>query len=52
MAVPQSNGVNGSSTTPAPYDANDNITRFTAPSRPKSPSQLNALFHNKSRCFV
>lgn len=32
-------------------NANDNITRFNPPSRVLSPFQ-NALFHNKTRCFV
>ncbi|GLI79038.1 ATP citrate lyase subunit 1 [Penicillium ochrochloron] len=32
-------------------NANDNITRFNPPSRVLSPLQ-NALFHNKTRCFV
>lgn len=31
--------------------ANDNITRFTAASRPLTPLEHN-LFHNKTRCFV
>jgi hypothetical protein len=35
----------------APFSANDNIRRFAPPSRALSPSQ-NALFHNKTRCFV
>ncbi|KAI1767091.1 citrate synthase [Hypoxylon sp. FL1150] len=32
--------------------ANDNITRFAAPSRPLSPLPAHALFNNKTRCFV
>lgn len=31
--------------------ANDNIARFDAPSRVRSPLEHN-LFHNKTRCFV
>ncbi|KAL9622545.1 MAG: hypothetical protein Q9160_003042 [Pyrenula sp. 1 TL-2023] len=47
------NGVNGTSgtSTPGPYSANDNIRRFDPPSRALSP-QSQALFHNKTRCFV
>ncbi|KAI9667463.1 MAG: citrate synthase [Bathelium mastoideum] len=42
------NGVNG-----APgLSANDNITRFAAPSRPLSPHADHTLFHTKTRCFV
>ncbi|KFY61415.1 hypothetical protein V496_05016 [Pseudogymnoascus sp. VKM F-4515 (FW-2607)] len=33
-------------------NANDNIRRFVAPSRPLSPRAEHALFHNKTRCFV
>ncbi|KAH0558396.1 hypothetical protein GP486_004942 [Trichoglossum hirsutum] len=33
-------------------NANDNIRRFTAPSRPLSPNAPHTLFHNKTRCFV
>ncbi|OAG42934.1 ATP-citrate synthase subunit 1 [Fonsecaea monophora] len=43
------NGDNIDSETP--FSANDNIRRFAPPSRGLSPSQ-NALFHNKTRCFV
>ena len=32
--------------------ANDNIRRFTAPSRPRSPPPDHALFHPKTRAFV
>jgi len=32
--------------------ANDNIRRFTAPSRPLSPPAEHTLFHPKTRCFV
>lgn len=39
-------------TTPAPISANDNITRFAAPSRPLSPLPQHALFTNKTRCLV
>lgn len=35
----------------APFSANDNIRRFAPPSRVLTPTQ-NALFHNKTRCFV
>ncbi|KAI7310904.1 putative ATP-citrate synthase subunit, partial [Hortaea werneckii] len=41
-AVP--NGTTGS--------ANDNIQRFTAPSRSMSPTPEHTLFHPKTRCFV
>ncbi|KAI9709571.1 MAG: citrate synthase [Bogoriella megaspora] len=54
-AVPVANGTstsaNGTNGTPG-LSANDNITRFTAPSRPLSPPAEHTLFHNKSRCFV
>jgi hypothetical protein len=36
----------------AGLSANDNITRFSAPSRPLSPRAEHTLFHNKTRCFV
>ncbi|KAI1457854.1 citrate synthase [Annulohypoxylon moriforme] len=45
-----SNGVNGA--TSGGLSANDNITRFAAPSRPLSPLPSHALFNNKTRCFV
>ncbi|KAI1411259.1 citrate synthase [Hypoxylon sp. FL1857] len=45
-----SNGVNGA--TKGGLSANDNITRFAAPSRPLSPLPAHALFNNKTRCFV
>ncbi|KAF2274523.1 citrate synthase [Westerdykella ornata] len=32
--------------------ANDNITRFSAPSRPLSPPAAHTLFHPKTRCLV
>ena len=32
--------------------ANDNIRRFTAPSRPRSPPPQHTLFHPKTRAFV
>ncbi|TGZ83632.1 citrate synthase [Ascodesmis nigricans] len=32
--------------------ANDNIRRFTAPSRPRSPPPAHTLFHPKTRAFV
>jgi ATP citrate (pro-S)-lyase len=50
-----SSGVNGTSTPAAgslSANANDNITRFAAPSRPLSPLPAHALFTNKTRCFV
>lgn len=37
---------------PAGLSANDNITRFAAPSRPLSPLPGHALFNDKTRCFV
>ena len=42
---------NGSKT-PVAASANDNIARFSAPSRPLSPLPSHALFTNKTRCFV
>lgn len=33
-------------------NANDNIRRFAAPSRPLSPRAEHTLFHDKTRCFV
>lgn len=39
-------------THPTGLSANDNITRFAAPSRPLSPLPTHALFNNKTRCFV
>ncbi|KAI1802747.1 citrate synthase [Daldinia bambusicola] len=50
MSSVAANGVNG--TTSGGLSANDNITRFTAPSRPLSPLPPHALFNNKTRCFV
>lgn len=55
-AAPVTNGAaNGTNGTATPANnnisANDNITRFDAPSRTLSPFQ-HALFHNKTRCFV
>ncbi|TPX10004.1 uncharacterized protein E0L32_008851 [Thyridium curvatum] len=44
------NGVNGTSS--GGLSANDNITRFAAPSRPLSPLPSHALFNQKTRCFV
>ena len=32
--------------------ANDNISRFSAPSRPLSPGHQKSLFHEKTRCLV
>ncbi|MCJ1339439.1 citrate synthase [Bachmanniomyces sp. S44760] len=52
-SVPSTNGVNGTNgVTGKAASANDNIRRFTAPSRPRSPSADHMLFHNKTRCFV
>jgi len=51
MASAGNVGPSGSST-PAPQGANDNITRFSAPSRPLSPAPEHALFTNKTRCLV
>ncbi|KAI0384830.1 citrate synthase [Hypomontagnella monticulosa] len=50
MSSVTANGVNG--TTSGGLSANDNITRFAAPSRPLSPLPAHALFNNKTRCFV
>lgn len=41
-----STSVNGTS------QPNDNITRFSAPSRALSPTPSHTLFHPKTRCFV
>lgn len=46
------NGANGASPAPAGQNANDNIRRFAAPSRPLSPHAAHTLFHDKTRCFV
>jgi succinyl-CoA synthetase alpha subunit len=46
-AMPAVNG-----TTAGNSGANDNITRFAAPSRTLSPGAVESLFHNKTRCFV
>jgi len=35
-----------------PANPNDNIRRFTAPSRSLSPHAEHLLFHDKTRCFV
>ncbi|KXJ96405.1 ATP-citrate synthase subunit 1 [Microdochium bolleyi] len=51
MASTGNLGVSGTST-PAPTGANDNITRFSAPSRSLSPAPEHALFSNKTRCLV
>ena len=53
-AAPVTNGApatNGTAT-PQHLSADDNITRFEAPSRTLSPSSAHALFHPKTRCFV
>lgn len=47
----KTNGTNGTHP-PTGLSANDNITRFAAPSRPLSPLPTHALFNNKTRCFV
>lgn len=49
MAAAAVNSVNGHEKNLA---ANDNIQRFTAPSRPLSPQAGHTLFHPKTRCFV
>lgn len=41
------NGITASGARP-----NDNIARFTAPSRSLSPTPKHTLFHPKTRCFV
>jgi hypothetical protein len=43
---------NGSTSNATNRNANDNITRFVAPSRPMSPPAAYNLFHPKTRCFV
>ncbi|KAI1843088.1 hypothetical protein JX265_005131 [Neoarthrinium moseri] len=48
---PTTNGVNGTSSAGG-LSANDNITRFGAPSRPLSPLPEHALFSDKTRCLV
>ncbi|KAI9866850.1 MAG: citrate synthase [Trichoglossum hirsutum] len=50
-ADPTPSSAGDASTTLSP-NANDNIRRFTAPSRPLSPNAPHTLFHNKTRCFV
>ncbi|KAK8208067.1 ATP citrate lyase subunit 1 [Zalaria obscura] len=58
MAVPAVGGTpNGTSTsmpngTASNLKADDNIARFSAPSRPLSPLGEHTLFHPKTRCFV
>ncbi|KAH8816262.1 citrate synthase-like protein [Xylogone sp. PMI_703] len=47
MTAPIANGP-----TSGNLSANDNITRFQAPSRPLSPRAEHTLFHDKTRCFV
>jgi ATP citrate (pro-S)-lyase len=41
-----------SPTTGGGASANDNIRRFTAPSRPRSPPAEHTLFHPKTRAFI
>jgi hypothetical protein len=43
---------NGTSNGLQAPNANDNIQRFAAPSRPLSPQPQHNLFHPKTRCFV
>lgn len=43
---------NGAGSASLSANANDKITRFSAPSRPLSPLPAHALFNNKTRCFV
>ncbi|XXG97326.1 hypothetical protein Hte_003622 [Hypoxylon texense] len=50
MSSATTNGVKGTGN--GGLSANDNITRFAAPSRPLSPLPAHALFNNKTRCFV
>ncbi|MCJ1422038.1 citrate synthase [Xylographa parallela] len=50
-SMPNTNGTNGVNGLGG-ASANDNIRRFTAPSRPLSPHADYQLFHNKTRCFV
>ncbi|KAJ0340490.1 hypothetical protein COL922a_003298 [Colletotrichum nupharicola] len=50
-ATPSANGANGAKAASG-LSANDNITRFSAPSRPLSPLPDHALFNDKTRCFV
>lgn len=50
MPSATSNGTNG--VVPSAGNANDNISRFGAPSRPLSPQAQHTLFHDKTRCFV
>ncbi|KAK7920615.1 ATP-citrate synthase subunit 1 [Apiospora marii] len=51
MSTATTNGVSGTSSAGG-LSANDNITRFAAPSRPLSPLPSHALFNDKTRCFV
>ncbi|KAK8094047.1 ATP-citrate synthase subunit 1 [Apiospora hydei] len=51
MSTATTNGVSGTSAAGG-LSANDNITRFAAPSRPLSPLPSHALFNDKTRCFV
>ncbi|KAK8134408.1 ATP citrate lyase subunit 1 [Apiospora sp. TS-2023a] len=51
MSTATTNGVSGTSAAGG-LSANDNITRFAAPSRPLSPLPSHALFTDKTRCFV
>merc|ERR1711981_695678 len=49
LKVPGGASTNGETTS---HDVNDNIQRFTAPSRSMSPTPEHTLFHPKTRCFV
>ncbi|KAK8026122.1 hypothetical protein PG990_003945 [Apiospora arundinis] len=51
MSKATTNGAGGASAAGG-LSANDNITRFAAPSRPLSPLPSHALFNEKTRCFV
>ncbi|KAK3051944.1 ATP citrate lyase subunit 1 [Extremus antarcticus] len=46
------NGANGTNSRANNLSAEDNIKRFSAPSRNMSPTPEHTLFHTKTRCFV
>ncbi|KAF1817528.1 citrate synthase [Eremomyces bilateralis CBS 781.70] len=50
--MPSTAPTNGASPAQQNLSANDNILRFSAPSRPLSPPAEHTLFHPKTRCFV